>query len=335
MSPNLLKGIAAVLVAIAIGLAFAGWQLTRDLPPAMEPAPVVEAPSQEVSPPGFPVLTAAEPLAIGTRLEARPEAGDPMLRTVDYPVAVAESFAEIAEVEGRVLTRPLAAGDILRPEHFALGGLLAEAVPPGKRALAVSIDEVIGGGGFIAPGDRVDVFYYAQGNDPARTQLARRLFRDVEVLSFGADLRGVPADGEQEAQRSGRTAVLALDEAQAPRLLLAETTGRLRLAVIGASERAQGLVAPQEHGLTPLPGLRHAALSDEAANGHASADGDGLGPAVRFEELTGVSTLGSRPPAAAAPAPHRASSRASHGASSRRVVQHVGGEVRVVEVPGG
>lgn len=331
MSPNLLKGIAAVLVAIAIGLAFAGWQLTRDLPPAMEPAPVVEAPPQEALSPGFPVLTAAEPLAIGTRLEARPEAGDPMLRTVDYPVAVAESFAEIAEVEGRVLTRPLAPGDILRPEHFALGGLLAEAVPPGKRALAVSIDEVIGGGGFIAPGDRVDVFYYAQGNDPARTQLARRLFRDVEVLSFGADLRGVPADGEQPAQRSGRTAVLALDEAQAPRLLLAETTGRLRLAVIGASERAEGLAAPQENGLTPLPGLRHASMNGgEAANGHGMADDNGLGPAVLFEELTRVSAAASRPSAAASPASHRA----SNGSSSHRVVQHVGGEVRVVEVPG-
>lgn len=327
MSPNLLKGIAAVLVAIAIGLAFAGWQLTRDLPPAMESAPVMEAPSQEATSPGFPVLTAAKRLGIGTRLEARPEAGDPLLRTVDYPVEVVESFADLSEVEGRILTRPLAPGDILRPEHFALGGLLAEAVPAGKRALAVSIDEVIGGGGFIAPGDRVDVFYYAQANGQDRAQLARRLFRDVEVLSFGADLRGMPADGDQGPQRGGRTAVLALDEDQAPRLLLAETTGRLRLAVIGASERAEGLASPRDNGLVPdgLPGLRRASL-DVGADEESEEE---MGPAVLFQELTRVEAGGRRPPATSSPAPHRSSG----APSGRQVIQHVGGETRVVQVP--
>ncbi|MBF8221314.1 Flp pilus assembly protein CpaB [Halomonas sp. 328] len=324
MSPNLLKGIAAVLVAIAIGLAFAGWQLTRDLPPAMEPAPVVEAPSQEAVTPGFPVLTAAKRLEIGTRLEARPEAGDPLLRRVDYPVAVAESFADLSEVEGRVLTRPLAPGDILRPEHFTLGGLLAEAVPPGKRALAVSIDEVIGGGGFIAPGDRVDVFYYAQTNDSERAQLARRLFRDVEVLSFGAELRGMPADNDRGPQRSGRTAVLALDEEQAPRLLLAETTGRLRLAVIGASERAEGLASGVDNGRLPegLPGLRRASLE-------AATETEALGPVVLFRELTRIDGEAEREPAAA---PSRAPRSRTNG--GRQVIQHVGGETRVVQVPG-
>ncbi|APX92847.1 Flp pilus assembly protein CpaB [Halomonas sp. 1513] len=318
MSPSLLKGLAALLVILAIGLAFAGWQLTRDVPrSAVAPTPeVVERPA----PAEHPVLAAGRALPAGTRLSDAGEGATPALQVVDYPSRIDDSFADLAEVEGRVLTRPLAAGDILRPHHFALGGVLAEQVPPGKRAIAVGVDEVIGSGGYVAPGDRVDVFYYAQASDGDRTQLARRLLQDVEVLSFGAELQGASVaanggnDSDEGPQRSGRTAVLALDGDQAPRLLLAETTGRLRLAVIGATERRRLL-----DGNEGLPSMKLLSASLHHADEDDDVRGPELGPAVLFHELTQREAR----PAAPVQAPTRP-------AAGRQVIQHVGGNTQTV-----
>ncbi|MFG6136784.1 Flp pilus assembly protein CpaB [Halomonas sp. B23F22_10] len=316
MSPSVLKSLAAVLVAVAIGLAFAGWRMANDAPETVATAPAVTPPAPAAA--GHPVLTAARRLAVGTRLEAPGEGRAPLLRAIDYPQPLDESFGALAEVEGRVLTRPLAPGDVLRPSHFAAGGLLAEAVPAGKRGIAVSVDEVIGSGGFVAPGDRVDVFFYAQDSDGERTRLARRVLSDVEVLSFGNALRGQPSPEGDEggAKRSGRTAVLALDEAQAPRLLLAEETGRLRLAVIGAEERRAALEPAM-----PEAGddwLMPASLS------LADAPREDLGEPVGFEALMARD-------GEASPAPAARPVRRSGG---RQVVQQVGGEVRTVRVGG-
>ncbi|WP_081945842.1 Flp pilus assembly protein CpaB [Halomonas salina] len=319
MSPNLLKSIAALLVAVAIGLAFAGWRMANEVPETVVTAPAVTPAVPE--PAGHAVLTAARPLAVGARLAAPGEGQVPLLRTIDYPEPLDESFGALSEVEGRVLTRPLAPGDVLRPSHFAAGGLLAEAVPAGKRGIAVSVDEVIGGGGFVAPGDRVDVFFYAQDSGGERTRLARRVLRDIQVLSFGSALRGqpLPEGGEGGPQRSGRTAVLALDEAQAPRLLLAEETGRLRLAVIGAEERRAALEPTRPEGgdgwLIPA--------SLEAANDDV-AEPDDLGEPVDFDSLMGRDGEASPTPAA----------RPERRNGERRVVQQVGGEVRSVSVGG-
>ncbi|MCK2183438.1 Flp pilus assembly protein CpaB [Halomonas getboli] len=322
MSPNLLKGIAALLVAVAIGLAFVGWRMANEVPETVATAPAVEAVAPRAA--GHAVLTAARPLAVGTRLEAPGEGQAPLVQAVDYPEPLDDSFSDLAEVEGRVLTRPLAVGDVLRPSDFAAGGLLAEAVPAGMRGIAVSVDEVIGGGGFVAPGDRVDVFFYAQDSDGERTRLARRVLRNVEVLSYGSALSGQPPaeDDEGGAKRSGRTAVLALDERQAPRLLLAEQTGRLRLAVIGAEERRAALepTLPEagDDWLMPASLETGRDVHDETAD----AEPDDLGEPVDFDALMGREGKA---------APARQPTPRSGG---RQVVQQVGGQVRTVSVGG-
>lgn len=319
MSPNLLKAIAALLVAVAIGLAFAGWRMASDVPETVATAPAVTPAAP--GPSGHAVLTAARRLAVGTRLKAPGEGQAPLLQTIDYPEPLDDSFSDLAEVEGRVLTRPLAPGDVLRPSHFAAGGLLAEAVPAGKRGIAVSVDEVVGGGGFVAPGDRVDVFLYVQDRGGERRGLARRVLSDIEVLSFGDALRGqpLPEGDEGGPKRSGRTAVLALNEAQAPRLLLAEEIGRLRLAVIGAEERRAALepALPEGGGDWLMPAALQAA-------GAKPAEREDLGEAVGFEALMGRDGEASPAPAA----------RAAPRDGGRRVVQQVGGEVRSVRVGG-
>lgn len=350
MPVRALRLLAGLLVIVAAVLAVLGWRISQQPaePPPSVQAPEAPAPAGEARAPGHPVVVAARDLALGQALDSEGEA----LRVVDYPEPVPDSFDSLDELDERRLTRPVAQGDVLRPAHFAAGGLMAESVPPGKRAVAVGVDEVIGGGGFLAPGDRVDVLYQARAEEGDQPQLARRLFEDIQVIGYGDALQGLaPEEGEESgAKRSGRSAVLAVAGEQAATLLLAETTGRLRLAVIGAEEHRDRLLREADDppapgtGLIPvmagLPGFMARpeegaapAEADEAALPPALA---GLGPAVLFEELTyrdEPNEAEDDDSGEQAPPRRRTRQDDEDEPPVHRVTQYVGGEVRVVELP--
>src|SRR5262249_20456601 len=71
------------------------------------------------------------------------------------------------------------------------GGGLAAMIPPGMRAVAVRVNEVVGVAGFVVPGMRVDVLI--AGTRPAGDQklgtLSRTLLQNLEVLSAGQDFK--------------------------------------------------------------------------------------------------------------------------------------------------
>jgi pilus assembly protein CpaB len=71
------------------------------------------------------------------------------------------------------------------------GGGLAAMIPPGMRAVAVRVNEVVGVAGFVVPGMRVDILI--SGNTPGNTSntgtLTRTLLQNIEVLSAGQDFK--------------------------------------------------------------------------------------------------------------------------------------------------
>jgi pilus assembly protein CpaB len=71
------------------------------------------------------------------------------------------------------------------------GGGLAAMIPPGMRAVAVRVNEVVGVGGFVVPGMRVDVLI--SGNPPNNGRslgsLTTTLLQNIEVLSAGQDFK--------------------------------------------------------------------------------------------------------------------------------------------------
>ncbi|MEQ7871429.1 Flp pilus assembly protein CpaB [Chromohalobacter salexigens] len=339
MSPKTLKIVAVGLVIVALALGFTGWRLTQQaMPPSVTESAVESATETPVR--RHPVVVATRHLAAGTRLGAdevtQAATQTPRLAVVDFPNAVPRSFAEREALEGRVLTRPVDAGEAIREDDFALGSVLASQVPAGYRALAIGVDDVVGGGGFIAPGDRVDVLFQAQAasSGDRRQTLARRLLDDVLVLGYGDDLRSRAENDDNGGRNGARTAVVAVTEAQAPKLLLAESTGRLRLAVVGSRERVDRLMAdlvtaPDGGGM--VVGLsRTAGDAARGASGNASRHAshnapdeqdDALAPAVTYAEIAAIEE------AASSTEPRRA----SPASSGHRVVQFVGGERRVIE----
>ena len=305
MSPLLLRVLAGGLVLCALVMAFIGWSLSRTAMTTSVDS--VSGPEPTPEPLGHPVLVAARDLAAGER----PADLEDALRLAYFPKPPESTFSALDQLPDTRLARPLAEGDVLRESGFVGGSALAEVVPPGFRAVGVGIDAVIGGGGFVAPGDRVDVLYFAeaQGEGGERHRLARRLFADVSVLGVGERLVGVDGDDEKGGER---TAVLAMPETETARLLLAETTGRLRLAVVG-SEEAAGF----GEGIDDLRMMAGGASFLPVSLGQGLSE---PGQTVSFEELTGVE----RPAAKRAPAPPQ---------TGYRVVQHVGASRSVVTLP--
>jgi len=70
------------------------------------------------------------------------------------------------------------------------GAGLAATIPPGMRAVAVPVNEVVGVAGFVTPGAKVDILISGQplqaGSNDA---ISKTLLQDIEVLSAGQNIQ--------------------------------------------------------------------------------------------------------------------------------------------------
>lgn len=79
------------------------------------------------------------------------------VRTTEKP---AGAYTLESEVVGRAITTQLTKGQLIDANAFAISTVnpdVARLLDPGKRAIAVQVDQVTGVGTLIKPGDRVDV----------------------------------------------------------------------------------------------------------------------------------------------------------------------------------
>jgi pilus assembly protein CpaB len=127
-----------------------------------------------------PVVTAAKDIPARTTITAE------MLRVTQVPLdlKLAQAVATPSDVTGKVSKLPISQGEeVLASKVFGdreQSGL-AFVVPAGKRAVAVSVNEVVGSGGMIVPGDDVDVVAVL---DTATTTS----MGDTKDAKFGVDL---------------------------------------------------------------------------------------------------------------------------------------------------
>lgn len=137
----------------------------------------------------FPVVAASTVIPVGTQVE-------PIhLKMVQIPgdVKPTGAYTDEKELIGQVARQTVFAGEIIIADRFANsvgGSALAAVIPAGKRAITVSVNQVVGVSGFILPGSRVDVI--ASENDRPRT-----ILENIKVLAVGKLLsqeKGDPVD---------------------------------------------------------------------------------------------------------------------------------------------
>jgi pilus assembly protein CpaB len=234
-----MRPLSIFIVSFALLLAGAVFVVVPRVMNRPEPAPAAPQPLRIAA---GDVLVAARNVPAGTILKS----GD--LRWQRWPdegldanFLIRDKGATIEkDAAGRVVLRGFAAGEpITTPRLLKPGeaGFLAAALTPGMRAVSVRIDVVSGDGGFIVPGDRVDVLLAERfpisyngssvsGARPTHKQVNSVVLRDVRVLAIDQEMKDI--DGKPKV---GSTATLEVDLRQAQKLALAPQMGALSLAL--------------------------------------------------------------------------------------------------------
>jgi pilus assembly protein CpaB len=113
------------------------------------------------------------------------------------PQGAAQKAGEVCPWVGRGVTTKIFEGEPIVEARLApkgSGGGLASLIPPGSRAVAVRVDEIVGLAGFVVPGQRVDVLISGQPPTGAAGSgtLTKTLLQNVQVLSAGQNLEKDP-----------------------------------------------------------------------------------------------------------------------------------------------
>ncbi len=151
------------------------------------------------------------------------------MKEVPRDYALADEFASISEVEGRVTRSEILMGEPIRESRLIGKNELASLsleLPPDKRAVTVRVNEVVGVAGFVKPGDRVDVVStFSVGTKGEH--LTTTVVEDVYVIGVSQELT---ADEDKPAKLAS-SVTLAVSPEAAARVVLAEETGTIRLVL--------------------------------------------------------------------------------------------------------
>jgi pilus assembly protein CpaB len=163
------------------------------------------------------------------------------LEVVSWPRAYAPrgSFSQATALEGRVVRRPIAAREpllesALHPQGSEAG--LSSVIEPGKRAVSVKVDPVVGIAGFVKPGARVDVLATVRRidmKDPL--PYTNSVLQDVRVLAIDQKLEEV----EQGEPKLVNVVTLEVAPQQASRLTYIAHEGRIQLSLRSPEDHEQ------------------------------------------------------------------------------------------------
>ncbi len=225
MSSNVLKIVAAITVLLAVILAGVGYRISRQFAENAEKAAQAQSAPQTLAVIALKPLAAYQPI--------------PRDSIVLAPVAVAPSgyFTSVDEVAGQIPLTDVDSGAPVSKRYFTEGNALARIIPAGHQALALEINEVIATGGFLRPGDVVDVLVYLRGGGGVEQPQARVLQPGVRVLAYEERIIDRPQGlkeeqgGPDQSRRRVRTAVLAVPEKDTTRVMLGASLGEIRLSL--------------------------------------------------------------------------------------------------------
>ncbi len=173
------------------------------------------------------IVVAAAPLAFGTQLSPENIKEIPW-NTSELPDGAFATAGDLLHNGRRMALASIARNEpVMRSKITAPGqrAALSSMLDPGKRAVAVRVDDVRGVAGFIQPGDRVDVVLIRTESE-SRTKEG---YSDV-ILQSAKVLAIDQITGERPEQPTIAKAVtLELSAEDAQKVLLATNIGRLSL----------------------------------------------------------------------------------------------------------
>lgn len=152
------------------------------------------------------------------------------VRTIAWPKDSApdNAFSDPAQVIGKIPTQTIYPGEIILARRLRdhLGGSpLAMVIAPHMRAVSVRVNDVSGVGGFLLPGNRVDVLASrkAANSEAVRTET---IIQDVKVLAVDQE-----ASQDKDKPVVVKAVTLEMTPAQAEIVVKADEEGSLQLSL--------------------------------------------------------------------------------------------------------
>ena len=223
------------------------------------------------------VVVAARPLKFGEKITAE------VVKAAPWPGAMPEgAYAKIedAVADGSKTTlREIKAGELLLSSAISgeVGRLASSTLlGPEMRAISVPLDETSGAGGFVAPGDRVDIILTRQFGDEAA--YAAAIVQGARVLAVGQT-----QDTSTSEPTLVKSATVEVTPDEAQKLALAQKVGQLTLALRGTGDEARLPVqltsANEAFGMRPPP---------SGGGGSAPAAAPSASAPVKAEDKSGT-----------------------------------------------
>lgn len=155
-----------------------------------------------------------------------------------------DAFDATDKVVGKIATFAMLRGDIVRGARLAehLGGsTLASLIATDKRAISVRVDDVVGVGGFLLPGNRVDVLVAKKLEGGGNNAQSETILEDLRVLAVDQT-----ASTDKTQPVVVRAVTLEMTPEETEILVKAQTEGKLQLALRNPLDNQKKPLPPVE-----------------------------------------------------------------------------------------
>lgn len=223
-----MRNLSIIMFGIALVLATITVMFARSFINNQRTSQVVQVtgPEVEIST----MVVAAGPLQFGDEISVEnlkvvPWPKDPETR----PEGSFEAISEIMTSDRRVAIRSLAKNEPIiqaKLSGFGYRATLSQVVDHEMRAVAIRVNDVTGVGGFVLPGDRVDVMHTYNNGDDVVDNVTNLIVRDVRVLAIDQI-----ADESTQGAVVAKAATLEVTQKQAAKLSLSAKVGSLDLVL--------------------------------------------------------------------------------------------------------
>ena len=219
-----------------------------------------QANAAPVVPMGPKVMVARKALAVGTIIDAESLTFQAWPKELIQNAYYTEGSpdADMSKLLGTVVRNPVTAGQPLT-RGALVGpndrGFLAAALGPGMRAVTVPVSVTSGVGGFIFPGDRVDMVLTQEvvgGGDGPPLKVSETIVRNLRVLATDQRIDSKNAEGKTEVKTFSTVTVEATPRIS-EKIAVAQSMGQLSLSLRSIADNAAELERAVASGEVKVP----------------------------------------------------------------------------------
>jgi pilus assembly protein CpaB len=226
-------------LVIAIGTALAA----RSMFAGASAPKAAAAPAQ---PQGPKVLVAKRALPVGTIITADAVGYQLWPKEMVQDAYFVDGEADMNKLLGTVVRHPITAGEPVTQGALVYPGdrgFLAAALGPGMRAVTVPVSEKTGVGGFVFPGDHVDLMLTqtVNGADGQDLKATETILKNIRVLATDQKTESSTDDNGKTVVKAFRTVTLEATPKVAEEIEVAQTIGTLSLALRSLADDQQDL----------------------------------------------------------------------------------------------